>query len=94
MKIVGKTVFDTGGASDIIYEDENTPRRLVGVLSEKAKPEDVSINEQVISYLLDSGFIKEDDLSAVDLNRLDRNTQRDDCGGKDDGRASAVVRAF
>lgn len=87
-KFVGKTVFDrVAHPLDIIYEDENMLliNKPAGVLSQKAKPEDVSINEQVISYLLDSGFIKEDDLSAFRpsiVNRLDRNTSGMIAAGK------------
>ena len=58
-KFVGKTVFDrVAHPLDIIYEDENMLliNKPAGVLSQKAKPEDVSINEQVISYLLEQRF--------------------------------------
>lgn len=64
---------------DIIYEDEHILliNKPAGVLSQKAKPEDVSVNEQVISYLLDSGFMTEEALKSFRpsvVNRLDRNT--------------------
>lgn len=66
-------------ALDIIYEDEHMLllNKPAGILSQKAKPEDVSVNEQVISYLLDSHFLTEEALLSFRpsiVNRLDRNT--------------------
>ena len=63
----------------IIYEDSdiiliNKPE---GVLSQKAKDEDVSINEYLLSYLSDTGFINNNSLIEYKpscVNRLDRNT--------------------
>ena len=64
---------------DIIYEDDDiiAVNKPVGVLSQKAKPEDVSLNEQIVSYLVDSGQLSEADMRAFRpgvCNRLDRNT--------------------
>lgn len=80
-------VEQTGGRKEpkefskirIIYEDEDVLilNKPVGVLSQKAAPEDVSLNEWVISYLLRSGALKESDLQTFRpgvCNRLDRNT--------------------
>lgn len=63
----------------IVYEDDDVLvlNKPVGVLSQKATPEDVSLNEWVISYLLRSGALKESDLQTFRpgvCNRLDRNT--------------------
>ncbi|MBQ8799884.1 MAG: RluA family pseudouridine synthase [Lachnospiraceae bacterium] len=63
----------------IVYEDEDVLvlNKPVGVLSQKAAPEDYSLNEWVISYLLRSGALKESDLQTFRpgvCNRLDRNT--------------------
>ena len=48
-----------------------------GVLTQKAKPEDLSLNEWLIGHLLETGAIKEADLATFHpsvCNRLDRNT--------------------
>jgi len=64
---------------DIIYEDDNYIfcNKGVNVLSQKAKPEDYSINEMILDYLLDKGDITEESLQTFHpsiCNRLDRNT--------------------
>lgn len=74
-----KTFCRVSHALDIIYEDEHMLllNKPAGILSQKAKPEDVSVNEQVISYLLDSHFLTEEALLSFRpsiVNRLDRNT--------------------
>lgn len=64
---------------DVIYEDEdiliiNKPH---GMLSQKAKPEDISANEYIIGYLLQHHTITEEELATFTpsvCNRLDRNT--------------------
>ncbi len=63
----------------IIYEDEHILllNKPVGILSQKAQPKDISVNEQLISYLLQSGQITENSLQTFRpavCNRLDRNT--------------------
>ena len=63
----------------IVYEDENVLvlNKPVGVLSQKATPEDRSLNEWVLSYLLQTKALKEADLQTFRpgvCNRLDRNT--------------------
>jgi len=63
----------------VIYEDElivifNKP---VGILSQKAKEDDLSINEYLIGYLLDKSDITMEELATFKpsvCNRLDRNT--------------------
>ncbi len=64
---------------DIIYEDEDVLilNKPAGVLSQKAKPEDYSVNEWVISYLLEKGSLTKESLRTFKpgiCNRLDRNT--------------------
>lgn len=64
---------------NIIYEDENIliVNKPVGVLSQKAKPTDISINEMFIEYLLEDGKITKEELETFKpsvCNRLDRNT--------------------
>lgn len=64
---------------DILYEDSHTIfiNKPAGMLSQKAGPDDISVIEYLIRYLLDSGQISEEELSTFRpsvCNRLDRNT--------------------
>lgn len=64
---------------EIIHEDENVVfiNKPSGLLSQKATDSDVSINEYLISYLINSGVLSEEDLKTFKpsiCNRLDRNT--------------------
>lgn len=63
----------------VIYEDEHViiMNKPAGVLSQKAKPEDLSLNEWMIGYLLANKCIDAKQLSTFKpsiCNRLDRNT--------------------
>ncbi len=64
---------------DIVYEDEQIllVNKPAGMLTQKASPSDVSLNEYVIGYMLDSGAITDKSLETFRpsvCNRLDRNT--------------------
>lgn len=64
---------------EVIYEDENiiAVNKPVGILSQKAEKDDVSLVEHIISYLLDTGKITNEELNTFKpgiCNRLDRNT--------------------
>ena len=64
---------------DLIYEDAHIliANKPAGMLSQKAKESDVSLNEILINYLIDSGHMKPEQLRTVKpsiCNRLDRNT--------------------
>ena len=64
---------------DVLYEDEHVliMNKPAGMLSQKARAEDVSANEYVISYLIHSGQLTREDLRTFRpgvCNRLDRNT--------------------
>lgn len=64
---------------NIIYEDKDVliVNKPAGMLSQKSAPQDVSLNEYVITYLLESGQITEEMLRTFRpsiCNRLDRNT--------------------
>lgn len=64
---------------DILYEDDDILilNKPAGMLSQKAKPEDISANEYLISYLLASGQLTKEELTTFRpsvCNRLDRNT--------------------
>lgn len=63
----------------IIYEDQNVLilSKPVGVLTQKAESNDLSLNEWMIGYLLEKGKMKEEELRLFKpsvCNRLDRNT--------------------
>ena len=64
---------------EVIYEDHHVLvlNKPVNVLSQKAVPEDLSLNEWVIGYLLEEGSITAEGLKRFKpsvCNRLDRNT--------------------
>ncbi|MDO4938518.1 MAG: RluA family pseudouridine synthase [Lachnospiraceae bacterium] len=64
---------------EIVYEDTDIIvfNKPAGMLSQKARPSDVSVNDMLISYLLKSGQLSERDLQTFKpsiCNRLDRNT--------------------
>lgn len=75
------------GNLDVIYEDENILliNKPCGMLSQKAKPSDVSLVEHLIAYLLKGGSITEKSLVVFRpsiCNRLDRNTSGIVAAGK------------
>lgn len=59
----------------IVYEDEHLliVNKPAGELSQKAKKEDVSMNEKIVAYLLNQSG-REDSFTPGICNRLDRNT--------------------
>lgn len=64
---------------DILYEDKHILiiNKPVGMLSQKAGSEDVSLNEYILSYLFSTGEITSEELRSFKpgiCNRLDRNT--------------------
>lgn len=72
---------------DIIYEDSHIllVNKPSGMLSQKALPEDVSLVEYIIGYLLDTKCLTSEDLRAFRpsvCNRLDRNTSGIVAAGK------------
>ena len=62
-------------SSSILYEDGNLilVNKPAGLLSQKAKPTDISANELLIAYLKEKGELTEGFKPSV-CNRLDRNT--------------------
>lgn len=63
----------------VIYESDDilVINKPSGMLSQKAKKEDISANEYILSYLLKKGEVREAELSTFRpsvCNRLDRNT--------------------
>lgn len=64
---------------DIIYEDTHVLLldKPAGMLSQKAKPQDLSLNEYMTAYLFQSGALTEEEYLHFHpsiCNRLDRNT--------------------
>ena len=63
-------------AAHILYENDDVLlyNKPVGVLSQKAKPEDISLNEMLLAYLANTTE-QTDEVSRPSIcNRLDRNT--------------------
>lgn len=63
----------------VIYENDDilAINKPAGLLSQKAKPEDISANEEAISYLMEQGTVTESTLQVFKpsvCHRLDRNT--------------------
>lgn len=63
----------------VLYEDEGVllVHKLPGILSQKARPEDVSMNEWLLGYLAEKGGLSEERYAFFHpsvCNRLDRNT--------------------
>lgn len=63
----------------IVYEDHHILilNKPAGILSQKAKTTDISMNEMMISYLMKKGEMTEEELQTFRpsiCNRLDRNT--------------------
>ena len=64
---------------DIIYEDSHIliVNKPSGMLSQKAKESDISLNEHILNYLIQSGRLSVEQLRTFKpsiCNRLDRNT--------------------
>lgn len=64
---------------EVLYEDNNVLilNKPAGILTQKAKEMDISLNEWMIGYLLDKGAISAKELELFKpsvVNRLDRNT--------------------
>ncbi len=78
-KIVSAKPYNKMYKPEVVYSDDDIIifDKPVGMLSQKAKADDYSINEYLIEYLLDTGSVTEEDLKTFRpsiCNRLDRNT--------------------
>ncbi len=63
----------------VLYEDAHVLilNKPVGILTQKAKDSDISLNEWMIGYLVDKGVLDDKELELFKpsvVNRLDRNT--------------------
>lgn len=72
-------IVRTNTKLDIVYEDDDVLfiNKPVGMLSQKANMQDESVVEHIISYMLESRQITEEELRSFKpsiCNRLDRNT--------------------
>lgn len=86
-KFMGEEKEVKKGALEILYEDKNVIfiNKPVGMLSQKATKEDVSLNEYLAGYLLESGAMTKEDFRTFHpavCNRLDRNTSGIVAAGK------------
>lgn len=73
------TAYHRLAAVQILYENDHIllADKPAGVLSQKAQKDDITLNEWLIGYLLDSGAVTAAELTAYKpsvCNRLDRNT--------------------
>ena len=64
---------------DVVYEDRHILilNKPSGILSQKAREQDISLNEMLLNYLISSGKLTSQQLRAFRpsiCNRLDRNT--------------------
>ncbi len=89
----------SGPPLSIVYEDSHILliNKPAGILSQKAKETDVSMVELVISYLLRSGQLMEEELKTFRpsvCNRLDRNTSGLIAAGKTLAGLQMLSRAF
>ncbi|MDO4474234.1 MAG: RluA family pseudouridine synthase [Eubacteriales bacterium] len=80
-KFIGETKIDVvkDNNLDIVYEDNYVliVNKPVGMLSQKAEKNDISVVELIIDYLLKSGQLQNEELRTFKpgvCNRLDRNT--------------------
>lgn len=74
-----QTAYRTLRDISVLYEDEEilALNKPVNVLTQKAQPDDLSLNEWMIGYLLGNGSITPEELHTFRpsvCNRLDRNT--------------------
>ncbi|MEE0037870.1 MAG: RluA family pseudouridine synthase [Lachnospiraceae bacterium] len=86
-------------ALEIIYEDHDVLaiNKPAGMLSQKAKKEDISANEYILQYLLESGTITSESLHTFKpsvCNRLDRNTSGILVAGKTLNGLQQMSKAF
>ena len=86
-------------ALEIVYEDHDVLaiNKPAGMLSQKAKKEDISANEYILQYLLESGTITRESLHTFKpsvCNRLDRNTSGILVAGKTLNGLQQMSKAF
>ena len=98
-KFTRDTFQRTTGTLDILYEDEQILllNKPAGMLSQKSAPQDTSLVEHMITYLLDTGQLTEEELQTFRpgiCNRLDRNTSGIVTAGKTLAALQELSRLF
>ncbi len=85
-KFKGAVSFSSSGGREclepeIVYEDSQVIffNKPSGILSQKAKQTDVSMAEYVVSYMLKSGQIKEEELRAFRPSRSEERRVGKEC---------------
>ncbi len=73
------TAYNTLSGIEILFENEHIAAisKPLGVLSQKSSPDDISLNEWWLGYLIDRYNYTDDDFKVYKpsiVNRLDRNT--------------------
>jgi 23S rRNA pseudouridine955/2504/2580 synthase len=79
LKELSKSFTSGSRKLKVIYEDADVIiiDKPAGMLSQKARPEDISANEYILAYLIAQGELTEEGMRTVKpsvCNRLDRNT--------------------
>lgn len=82
-----KTALDQKVTLNVLYEDSDVllVNKPAGMLSQKANPEDLSLNEYILAYLMNTGAVNDKILESFRpsiCNRLDRNTSGIVAAGK------------
>lgn len=90
-------IYPSWPGLEIVYEDSQVllVNKPAGMLSQKAAPEDVSLNEYLVGYLLERKQVTKDSLAGFTpgvCNRLDRNTSGLVIGAKTLGAAQEMGR--
>ncbi len=84
---------------DLIYENEHLliMNKPSGILTQRSKSGEISLNEYMLGYLIDTGFTDKDSLLHFKpsvLNRLDRNTSGIVLGSKSLKAANIISKAL
>ena len=79
LRILGDGAMRSQSVLPVLYEDADIliVNKPVGMLSQKAKPSDISANEYILHYLIEQGELDEEMMQTFlpsVCNRLDRNT--------------------
>lgn len=74
-----REAYQRFGSLDIVWENQDVliVNKPSGILTQKASDKDVSLNEWLIGYLLETGSLAKEELATFHpsvCNRLDRNT--------------------
>ncbi len=98
-KFSGVEIPAAHGKLEVLYEDSHILliNKPCGMLSQRAKPSDVSLVEHLTAYLLNNGSLTEEALATFRpsvCNRLDRNTSGIVAAGKSLAGLQAMAEIF